>query len=94
MQESEANVEHVRKKISDPIWEYCLTTKVLDQPTNVTSAVHQDDVSTHDQNPNSTTYASEFDSLQIQPLDSLFFSDVNSAALSDVRIAQQRTRSI
>ncbi|XP_023539159.1 bZIP transcription factor 17 [Cucurbita pepo subsp. pepo] len=36
-----------------------------------------------DQNPNSTTYASEFDSLQIPPLDSLFFSDANSAAPAD-----------
>ena len=49
----------------------------------MTSAVHQDDVSTDDQNPNSTTYASEFDSLQILPLDSLFFSNANSVARSD-----------
>ena len=47
MQESKANVVHVRKNSSDPIWEYCLTTEVLDQPTNV---VHQDDVSTKDAN--------------------------------------------
>ena len=45
MQESEANVVHESKSSSDPIWEYCLTTEVLDQPTNVTSALHQDDVS-------------------------------------------------
>ena len=42
MQESEANVVHVRKNSLDPIWEYCLTTEVLDQPTSVTSVVHQD----------------------------------------------------
>ena len=46
MQEIEANVVHESKNSSDLIWEYCLTTEVLDQPTNVTSAVHQDDVST------------------------------------------------
>ncbi|KAA0053911.1 bZIP transcription factor 17-like [Cucumis melo var. makuwa] len=34
-------------------------------------------VSPSDQNPNSTSYASEFDSLPIPPLDSLFFSDPN-----------------
>lgn len=34
--------------------------------------------SSSDQNPNSTTYASEFDTLQIPPLDSLFFSDPNN----------------
>ncbi|XP_022949820.1 uncharacterized protein LOC111453107 [Cucurbita moschata] len=72
MQESEANAVHENKSSPDPIWEYCLTTEVLDQPTNVTSAVYQDDVSTGDQNSNSTTYASEFDSLQISHLDSLF----------------------
>ena len=47
MQESKANVVHVRKNSSDPIQEYCLTTEVLDQPPNV---VHQDDVSTKDAN--------------------------------------------
>ena len=47
MQESEANVVHESKGSSDPIWEHCSTTEVLDQPTNVTSAVHQDDVSTN-----------------------------------------------
>ena len=86
MQESEANVVHESKNSpnsSDPIWEYFFTTEVLDQPTNVISAVYQDDVSTDDQNSNSTTYASEFDSLQILPLDSLFFSDANSAAPGD-----------
>ncbi|XP_023542089.1 uncharacterized protein LOC111802075 isoform X2 [Cucurbita pepo subsp. pepo] len=83
MQESEANAVHENKSSPDPIWEYCLTTEVLDQPTNVTSAVYQDDVSTGDQNSNSTTYASEFDSLQISHLDSLFFSDFNSIAPDD-----------
>ena len=72
IQKLEANVVHESKNSSDPIWEYCLTTEVLDQPTNVTSAVYQDDVSTGDQNSNSTTYASEFDSLQISPLHSFF----------------------
>ena len=83
IQKLEANVVHESKNSSDPIWEYCLTTEVLDQPTNVTSAVYQDDVSTGDQNSNSTTCASEFDSLQISPLDSLFFSDANSVAPDD-----------
>ncbi|CAK9322802.1 unnamed protein product [Citrullus colocynthis] len=40
-------------------------------------------VSPSDQNPNSTTYASEFDSLPIPPLDSLFFSDPNHDAPGD-----------
>ena len=47
MQESEANTVHESKNSSDPIWEYCLTTEVLDKPTNV---VHQDDVSIDDAN--------------------------------------------
>ena len=63
MQESEANAVH--ESSSYPIWEYCLTTEVLDQPINVTLAVYQDDVST---------------------VDSLFFSDANSAAPSDPSI--------
>ena len=83
MQESEANAVHENKSSPDPIWEYCLTTEVLDQPTNVTSAVYQDDVYTGDQNSNSTTYASEFDSLQISHLDSLFFFNFNSIAPDD-----------
>ena len=86
MQESKGNVVHENKNSSnssDPIWEHCLTIEVIDQPTKVTSTVHQDDVSTHDQNLNSTTYASEFDSLQIPPLDSFFFSDANSVAPGD-----------
>ena len=41
MQESEANAIHESKSSSDPIWEHCLTIKILDQPTNVTLAVHQ-----------------------------------------------------
>ena len=45
MQESEANVVHESKNSSDLFWEHCLTIEILDQPTNVTSAVHQDDVS-------------------------------------------------
>ena len=45
MQELEANTVHGSKNSSDPIWEHCLTIKVLDQPTNVTLAVHQDDIS-------------------------------------------------
>ena len=45
MQETEANGVHESKSSSDPIWEHCLTTEALDQPTNVTSAVHQVDVS-------------------------------------------------
>ena len=45
MQESEANVVHESKSSSGPIWEHWLTTEVLDKPTNVTSAVHQDGVS-------------------------------------------------
>ena len=47
IQESEGNVVHVRKNSLDLIWEYCLTSEVLDQPTNV---VHQDHVSTEDAN--------------------------------------------
>ena len=46
IQESEANAVHESKNSSDSIWEYCLTTEILDQPTNVTLAVYQDDVST------------------------------------------------
>lgn len=83
IQESEANAVHGSKNSSDPIWEYCLTTEVLDQPTNVTSAVYEDDVSTGDQNSNSATYASKFDSLQISPLHSFLYSDANSAAHGD-----------
>ena len=83
IQEPEANVVHESKNSLDPIWEYCLTTEVLDQPTNMTSAVYQDDVSTNDQNSNSTTYAFEFDSLQILPLDSLFFFNANCATTGD-----------
>ena len=49
----------------------------------MTSAVYQDDVSTGEQNSNSTTYASEFDSLQILLQDSLFFSNANSVAPDD-----------
>ena len=49
----------------------------------MTSTVYQDDVSIGDQNSNSTTYASEFDSLQISPLHSFFFSDANYAAPGD-----------
>ena len=45
MQELEANTVHESKSSSDPIWEHCLTTEILDQPTNVTSAVHQDGAS-------------------------------------------------
>ena len=45
MQESEANAVH--KNSSNPFWEHCLTIEVLDQSTNGTSAVHQDDVSTN-----------------------------------------------
>ncbi|XP_038904557.1 bZIP transcription factor 17-like [Benincasa hispida] len=40
-------------------------------------------VSPSDQNPNSTTYASEFDPLPIPPLDSLFFSDPNHDGPAD-----------
>ena len=32
MQESEVNVVHESKSSSNPIWEHCLTTEVLDQP--------------------------------------------------------------
>ena len=46
MQESEANAVHESKSSSNPIWEHYLTIEVLDQPTNVTATVHQDDVFT------------------------------------------------
>ena len=42
MQESKA---YMKVKVLQ-IWEYYLTIEVLDQPTNATSAVHHDDVST------------------------------------------------
>ncbi|KAG8472627.1 hypothetical protein CXB51_034316 [Gossypium anomalum] len=45
MQEKEANVVHDSSEFQQPTWEQCLSIEVLDQPTNVTSAVHQDDVS-------------------------------------------------
>ncbi|KAL0408223.1 UNVERIFIED_CONTAM: Retrovirus-related Pol polyprotein from transposon RE2 [Sesamum radiatum] len=44
MQETEANVAYDRNDSQQPTWEACLSIKVLDQPTSVTSAVHQDDV--------------------------------------------------
>ena len=74
IQESEANVVHESKNSSDSIWEYCLTTEVLDQPINMTSAVYQDDIYTGDQNSNSTTCASEFSPMPIMsPLMTLMF---------------------
>ena len=45
MQESEANAVHESKNSSDSFWEHYLTIEVINLPTNVTSAVHQDDVS-------------------------------------------------
>ena len=45
MQESEASAVHESKNSSDPFWEHYLTIEVLNKPTNVISAVHQDDVS-------------------------------------------------
>ena len=46
MHELEANAIHESKNSLDPFWEHWLTIEVLDQPTNVTLAVHQDDIFT------------------------------------------------
>ena len=45
MQESEANVVYESKSSSYPFLKHCLTIEILNQTTNVTSVVHQHDVS-------------------------------------------------
>lgn len=45
MQEIEGNVVHESNESQQPTWEHRLSIEVFDHPTNVTSAVHQDNVS-------------------------------------------------
>ncbi|KAK8704985.1 hypothetical protein V6N13_048596 [Hibiscus sabdariffa] len=45
MQEEAANVVLDCDEFQQTNWEQCLSIQVFDQPTNVTSLVHQDDAS-------------------------------------------------
>ena len=71
------------KNSSDSIWEYCLTIEVLDQPTNVTSVVYQDDVSTCDQNYNSILTLLNLILFKFRFCTLFFYSDANFAAPGD-----------